>query len=71
MRKCDVCGKIKLYMKYMEQIKKYVIVVQEIFLFVLNVEPYTSKMIMKMAILMEFAEENVPIKNRNIELIIR
>jgi hypothetical protein len=63
--------KIELYMKYMEQIKKYVMIAREIFLSVQNVEPYTSKTTMKMVTIMDFAEENVLIKDKTEELIIR
>ena len=63
--------KIKLYMKYMEQIKKYVMIAREIFLSVLDAEPYTSKTTMKMVTIMDFAEENVLIKDKNKELIKR
>ena len=63
--------KIKLYMKYMEQIKKYVMIAREIFLSVLNAEPYTSKTTMKMVTIMDFAEGNALIKDKNEELIKR
>lgn len=58
-------------MKYMEQIKKYVMIAREIFLSVLDAEPYTSKTTMKMVTIMDFAEENVLIKDKNKELIKR
>ena len=71
MRKCDVCGKNKAVYEVYGTNKKICDDCKGNFLSVLDAEPYTSKTTMKMVTIMDFAEENALIKDKNEELIKR
>jgi hypothetical protein len=55
--------KIKLCIKYMEQIKKYVTVAQEIILYAQAVELYTNKTTTKTEIMEQGTAEKIVMKN--------